>query len=835
MFKRAFSLVIIVLIFTNSYSQPGIPTRKGWWKFDNPADLTKSEEGFGQALTLVGSQTAANGPEDGNGATLMGVGSYYKMYHGIASNGGGSYVNEFTLQYDFRISTAGTWHSFFQTSTNNANDGDFFVDPSGYIGVAAVGYSDYSVTPGQWYRLVISINNDDHFTCYLDGKAFLSGTTQPVDGRFSLENPLLIFADENGEDGEILCSELAIWDQSLNSAQAMELGGYGHDVEPVVMTRVPYLQGAGSHDMMICWHDDRTSETVVKYGTDPLLSLLAEGTSEVLKEPYCWHTVKLSGLEANTQYYYQVGNGNEFSSTYSFRTLPDETYTGKLRFILLSDTHSHDSTAVNRVLRTARKKITELYGPDIENHVNGIIHSGDIVVNGSILEQYTSQFFKPLSTLSSNIPTIVVAGNHEGENNYFYQYLKLDDQSAFPENPFLNEKVWSMKTGNALFIGLNSNITANYGLQEVVWLDEKLSEAEQDAGIDFVFLFMHHFPYSELWNVSDESIIWVQQTILPVLGRYSKVREIHYGHTHGYERGTLQSTRADGDFSIICGGGGGGYLDLWNSPDNHDYRDIHTSYSDHFFQVLEIDMSEHSYQTTMYSIGDENRWKDGEPMDRVYRKTHQTAPSAPGIEKVTIGEDSIRFHLSQYAGPDSLMSVRLQVLRTSDNQPVMDTIIHWRNIYGVDGNNTPVDKNLHVNLYQIGIPSSTLTSDESYTASVRYRDHNLKWSSWSTEYPFLPTGIDDGKTSRTDYKLFQNYPNPFHGQTTIAYYIPERCRVVFRIYDIKNCLVSTIDEGMRDMGMYNIIVDDEVQGTGMYSYNLFTGKTVLTRKMVKIQ
>jgi hypothetical protein len=834
MYKRVFSLVLFVLLFVCSYSQTGIPPRKGWWKFDNPADLTKAEAGFGQALTLVGTQSATNGPEQGNGATVMGVGSYYKIYHGLLSNGGGSYVNEYTLQFDFKISAIGDWHSFFQTATNNGNDGDFFIDQSGNIGVAAVGYSNYSVTPDQWYRLVISVKNGDHFTCYLDGKPFLSGTTQSIDGRFSLEDPLLIFADENGEDGEIYCSELALWDQSLNTSQAAELGGYGHDVEPVVMTRIPYLQGEGTHAMTVCWHDTWPSATILKYGIDSSLALSAEGSSEVLKDPYCWHTVKLGGLEANTRYYYKVGNGSEFSSTYSFKTLPDDSFKGKLRFVLLSDTHSSDSTAVNRVLRSVRNKIAELYGPDIENQVNGIFHSGDIVVNGSILEQYTTQYFRPLSILSGNIPTMVVAGNHEGENNYFYQYLKLDDQSAFPENPFLNEKVWSLKAGNALFIGMNSNITADYGLQEAIWLDNKLNAAEQDTGIDFVFLFMHHFPYSEVWNVTDESINWVQHSIIPVLSKYSKVRELHYGHTHAYERGTMQSGKVDGDYNIICGGGGGGYLDPWNNPDNHDYPDIHISYSDHFYQLLEIDIAGHSYRNTMYSIGDEGRWTDGEPMDHVYRKNDQPPPATPAIEKVVVSEDSVRFLTSRYAGSDSLMSVQLQVIQAQNNQSVLDTIIHWSNIYGVDGDNNPIDKNLHVNLYRINISPSKLNSGQSYTIRVRYRDHNLKWSNWSVGYPFLATGIDQGTSSRTDYQLYQNYPNPFQDQTTIAYYIPERCQVIFMIYDIKNCLVAKIDEGTRDRGMYNVVVNDAVQAAGIYSYNLLTKKTILTKKMVKI-
>ena len=71
----------------------------------------------------------------------------------------------------------------------------------------------------------------------------MTGSTQPIDGRFSLNQLLLIFADDDGEDGAIYCSELAIWDMALTSEQAKELGGYGHLPEPFMMIRIPYLQG----------------------------------------------------------------------------------------------------------------------------------------------------------------------------------------------------------------------------------------------------------------------------------------------------------------------------------------------------------------------------------------------------------------------------------------------------------------------------------------------------------------------------------------------------------------------------------------------------------------
>ena len=51
----------------------------------------------------------------------------YVMTHGIAPNGGGSYVNQYTLIMDimFPAASTGTWRSLLQTSTANSNDAKY--------------------------------------------------------------------------------------------------------------------------------------------------------------------------------------------------------------------------------------------------------------------------------------------------------------------------------------------------------------------------------------------------------------------------------------------------------------------------------------------------------------------------------------------------------------------------------------------------------------------------------------------------------------------------------------------------------------------------------------
>jgi len=827
-------LIIITLLVMSNQLKAQVPQRSGWWKFDDASSLLKAENGYGTDLKLVGSHAAATGPEAGNGAVRIGTGSFYKMEHHIPGNGGGSYVNEYSLQFDFKVPDIGVWHSFFQTAMSNNNDGDFFINPSGNIGVAAVGYSVYSILPDEWYRVIISVKNGSHFTCYLDGKPLISGNIQAIDDRFSLESTLLVFADEDGEDADIICSELSIWDQALTLEQATELGGFGHNATSFLMTRIPYLQGQGPNTMTVCWHDIAQNGTKVHFGSDSVLSMEKPGTSEMISDPYRWHTVKLDGLQPNTHYFYQVESGSEKSDIYSFKTLPDSTYTGKLRFVLLSDTHASDTLMAGKVLRATRAKISELYGKDIENHVNGIFHSGDVVVSGSTPGQYTKQYFKPLSALSVNIPTMVVAGNHEIESPYFYQYLKLDEQSAFPQIPALKEKVWQLKVGNSLFIGLNTNIIDQYGETEANWLDTRLNESEMDTTIDFVFLFFHHPAISELWIVGGTD--YVKNRLFPVIKKYSKVQQVNYGHTHGFERGTVTSEKPDGDFRMICSGGGGGPFDPWRDGENQDYNDIHKTFNHYFFQILEIDIANQSYQNSMYSLGNVNDPRNSELMDTWYRAKKQSGPETPVTENVEISENHIQFNTSVFLGIDSIMSVHYQLIDSSASSKVLvDSITHWTNIYNVDQNYNPVDLNLNINLYQSKISRNQLLEGKDYFFRTRYRDHNLKWSKWSELIRFNTVGVGNSPSHQSGYFLDQNYPNPFRNNTVITYHVPEMCKVKFLIYDSNYKLIDEIDEGIKQKGAYQIEYKAKKTSSSICFYKMKTNKVSITKKMVLVK
>ncbi len=199
------------------------PNLVGLWEFNNTASpLTAT---VGTDLTLSGSHTTIAGWTAGDNGVTIGAGSYYTASNPTGGNGGGTYTNEYSLLIDFRISSIGSWHSFYQTNTGNGNDGDLWIRSSdGQIGVSSVGYGAEGAIANVWHRMIVSVDNGTHYRIYLDGRIVEDGAVQGVDGRFSLENVFLLFADNDGEDTALDITTVGLFNNALTEADVEGLG-----------------------------------------------------------------------------------------------------------------------------------------------------------------------------------------------------------------------------------------------------------------------------------------------------------------------------------------------------------------------------------------------------------------------------------------------------------------------------------------------------------------------------------------------------------------------------------------------------------------------------------
>lgn len=83
--------------------------------------------------------------------------------------------------------------------------------------------------------------------------------------------------------------------------------------------------------------------------------------------------------------------------------------------------------------------------------------------------------------------------------------------------------------------------------------------------------------------------------------------------------------------------------------------------------------------------------------------------------------------------------------------------------------------------------------------------------------------------------LSQNYPNPFNPSTTIGFALPESGDIKLEVFDMTGRLVRTLLNETRVAGYHEVAFDASQLSSGVYTYNLQTGNTVITRKLTLVK
>ena len=119
--------------------------------------------------------------------------------------------------------------------TSNATDGEYFYRKGGttVLGVQDEGYvgDTNAVSLDQWHRLLISVDNSGETNTYLDGALVGTHVQGTVDNRWSLDSDVIMFGDNDGDDGLINISTLAIYDRAITTSAAVILGTAGQAVD----------------------------------------------------------------------------------------------------------------------------------------------------------------------------------------------------------------------------------------------------------------------------------------------------------------------------------------------------------------------------------------------------------------------------------------------------------------------------------------------------------------------------------------------------------------------------------------------------------------------------
>ncbi len=251
-----------------SVGSVGVPTAlpepkpiRGLWSFDN-GDLSASigssleyldgPDGATAGATEFGTTDSFELPGiQGESAAVMKVGHVgananfgYLMKHGIAPNGGGNRVNQYTLIYDVYFTGGGNgWPSLANLDTSG--DGDvFWRRNDGGIGQGGGGYEP--VDPGvkinvnTWHRVILAFDlASGLYEKYVDGVYHSKQNNGGLDGRQAAKDTIWLFNDNDGENGEAYVGSIAVYDRKLSADEAAILGSAKGSGIPVNLESVP--------------------------------------------------------------------------------------------------------------------------------------------------------------------------------------------------------------------------------------------------------------------------------------------------------------------------------------------------------------------------------------------------------------------------------------------------------------------------------------------------------------------------------------------------------------------------------------------------------------------
>lgn len=326
-----------------------------------------------------------------------------------------------------------------------------------------------------------------------------------------------------------------------------------------VITRGPYLQTPTSTEIIVIWRTDVSTTSTIWYGTD-LNNLNLQSSSNLNATQ---HSIKLTGLQAYTKYYYSVGYGNNplsvADTNHYFITAPLPYTEQNIRVWATGDFGRASQGQVETKQAFENFTRAQNIDPDMwlwlgdnayddgkdseyQSNVFSVPNYSDIF---SWLPFWPSPGNHDYNTIWSQngilgIPyTLTSIGDHQGP---YYDIVDVPEQAEAGGIASTHEVFYSFDYGNAHFLSLNSEVYAignnNVLNQMIAWIHQDLQQNDKD----WVVAYWHQPPYSKGSHDSDDFYEDVmkdmREKILPVLELYD-IDLVICGHSHVYERSYL--------------------------------------------------------------------------------------------------------------------------------------------------------------------------------------------------------------------------------------------------------------------------------------------------------
>ncbi len=340
-------------------------------------------------------------------------------------------------------------------------------------------------------------------------------------------------------------------------------------------TRGPYLQNGSATAVTVRWRTAAATNSRVRWGTVQGSLTSFTDNAAVATE----HEVRVTGLAANTKYFYSVGSttatqaGND--ANHFFITSPSPGTPKNTRIWVLGDAGTGSSGQTGT--RDAYYNFTGT------RHTDLWLMLGDNAYSTSTDAEMTSKLFNIYPTMLRKSVLFATRGNHESATNSSgvpWHYVAMTNPTAGEAGGLASgtEAYYAVDYGNIHLVCLDSfGSSRSPSGAMATWLRNDL--AANDA--TWTIAFFHHPPYSKGSHNSDteSQLIEMRTNILPILEQ-GGVDMVLAGHSHAYERTFLldghygSSGTLTPAMKLNAGdgreGGGGAYKKAGVAPTPHE-------------------------------------------------------------------------------------------------------------------------------------------------------------------------------------------------------------------------------------------------------------------------
>ena len=322
----------------------------------------------------------------------------------------------------------------------------------------------------------------------------------------------------------------------------------GNDAFSATLTRGPYLNMGGQNSIALRWRTSGSQNSRVEigtsFGTYPTVINDASSVTE--------HVVNVTGLSADTKYYYRIGNSTNMGAADNekfFTTLPPANTTRKIRIAAFGDCGRDENNFQSLTLNQYRSYLS----------TNGIdapdawILLGDNAYDAGTDAEYTSGFFTPYgNNILKNHKVYPSPGNHDYANSSsrqndhavpYYDVFTMPTTGQLGGVASTTEAFYSFDIGDIHFLSLDAygregsstRIYDTTGAQ-VTWVKADLAANTKK----WTVAYWHHPPYTKGSHDSDTEtdLTAIRERFIRILER-NGVDLIICGHSHDYERSYL--------------------------------------------------------------------------------------------------------------------------------------------------------------------------------------------------------------------------------------------------------------------------------------------------------